>query len=135
MDDIFKLILPSQPRHIHDCSPEFGEAAGTVDVLLPDVRRHAVRLILHQAETLVDRMKPILFGQLNDQVVSYSASAFGWMDSSLTIQFCTSMISMPSSPMRLTTRVMPELMIMRRHMAHEVVSCRSSPSAALRPTR
>ena len=66
---------------------------------------------------------------------AYSASAFGWMDSSLTIQFCTSMISMPSSPMRLTTRVMPELMIMRRHMAHEVVSCRSSPSAALRPTR
>ncbi len=57
------------------------------------------------------------------------------MDSSLTIQFCTSMISMPSLPMRLTTRVMPELMIMRRHMAHEVVSCSSSPSAALRPTR
>ena len=66
---------------------------------------------------------------------AHSASAFGWMDSSLTIQFCTSMISMPSSPMRLTTRVMPELMIMRRHMAHEVVSCSSSPLAASRPTR
>ena len=69
MDDILELILPSQSRHLHDCSSEFSEAAGTVDVLLPDIRRHTVRLVFHQAKALVDRMKPILSGQLNDQVV------------------------------------------------------------------
>ena len=61
VDDILESVLPSKPRHFHNRSPKFCKAAGTVDVLLPDIRRHAVRLILHQTEALIDRMKPILF--------------------------------------------------------------------------
>ena len=51
------------------------------------------------------------------------------------IQFCTGTTVNSSRVFRMTTRRMPALMIMRRHMEQDVASCRISPVRASWPAR
>lgn len=69
VDDSLKEILPCQARDLHNRTPQLGKAAGAVDILFPDIRRHTIRLILHEAEALINRMKAMLLRQFDNQIM------------------------------------------------------------------